>query len=207
MSSRPTTAPADALAAMAGWRIDALCADIRLTDAGRTCLAAAPGAAAGLAALVRAGCHRDAVSFLAHALPRPQAVRWACECVQVAGAADVSTAARVAVAAGSDWARAPDDVRCEVAAAAAGAAGAEREGAARFAAFAAAWSGASLAPAGQPPVAPAAALGAAAVAAAVLLAATQGPADTTRDRLADFIGRGVLHAGRDAGHDARVRPA
>jgi len=187
--------PAHALAVIAAWRPETICADLALTETARACLAEAASAPAWLAALLRAGCHRDAVSFLAHALPRPQAVHWACDCVEAGGIASASTAAEGAVAAARAWAREPGEGHRQGAAAAADAVVGEQEGGARFAAFAAAWSGESLAPAGQPVVAPAKGLGAAAVAAAVLLAATAGPAGAMRERLDDFIGRGVLCAG------------
>jgi hypothetical protein len=133
------------------------------------------------------------VNFLAHALPRPQAVLWACDCVEAANAAGPMAAA-AAVAAARAWVRDPDATRSQDAARAASRAEHDGEDAARFAAFAAAWSGESLAPAGQPVVAPAPALGAQAVAAAVTLAASRGHPADRRARLDDFIGRGMLRA-------------
>jgi hypothetical protein len=193
MNARDVNDSAPALAVIATWRPAAICAHLALSDAARACLAEAPAAPAWLAALLRAGCQRDAVTFLAHALPRAQAVRWACDCVEAGGGGADSQAARGALAAARAWARAPGDGGDREAAAAAEAC-AEGEGAARFAAFGAAWSGVSLAPEGQPVVAPAASLGAAAVAAAVLLAAADGPPAGRRQRLDDFVGRGVLAA-------------
>jgi hypothetical protein len=184
----------EALAVIATWRPEAICAGLALSDAARACLAQAPAAPAWLAALLHAGCRRDAVTFLAHALPRPQAVRWACDCVEAGVAADPTPAARAAVAAARAWAREPDAARCQAAAQAADRVDHDAENAARLAALAAAWSGESLAPAGQPVVTPAPALGAQAVAAAVTLAASCGHPDTWPTRLDDFIGRGMLGA-------------
>jgi len=183
-----------ALEVIATWNPEAICTGIDLSDAARACLAASPAAPAWLAALLRAGCGHDAVIFLAHALPRAQAVRWACDCVEAAGAAGSTPAAHVAVSTARAWASMPDAARCTDAARAADVATLDTESAARFAAFAAAWSGESLAPEGQPVVAPAPALGARAVAAAVRLAAALGDPAGMRARLDDFIGRGMLRA-------------
>jgi hypothetical protein len=111
----------------------------------------------------------------------------------------MSMPARVALAAARSWAFEPTAVRCRDAADVADGPGLEGDGAARFAAFAAAWSGESLAPVGQPVVAPASTLGAGAVAAAVLLAAVRGAPSDMQGRLREFVGRGMLSAGDLAG--------
>jgi hypothetical protein len=186
---------AEVRAAIAAWPIATICAELALSETARALLAEAPAAPAYLAALLRAECHRDAVSFLAHALARPQAVRWACDCVE-AGVAGLSQPARVALTAARSWAIEPEPVRCRDAATAAEQPGLDREVAARFAAFGAAWSGASLAPEGHPAVVPAPTLGARAVAAAVMLAASDARPGEMGARLRDFIGRGMLSARR-----------
>jgi hypothetical protein len=188
------TDPARARAAIAQWRTEDICRGLALSDAARAFLRDTPAAPDWLAALLNAECHRDAVMFLAHALPRARAIRWACDCVTLGAVGGLSAAARLALAAACAWAREPTPSRCEDAARAAGQPELDREGAARFAAYAAAWSGDSLTSPGQPAVAPSPALGAAAVGAAVTLAAVGGEAAPMRERLRDFIGRGMLSA-------------
>ena len=185
---------AAALAAIATWQPAVICAELELSEFARACLAQSPVASSFLSMLLRADCHRDAVTFLAHALPRRQAVRWACDCVEAGAELGLPEAACAAVAAARNWVVEPTAARCQAAATAAEGPGLDRDGGGRFAAFAAAWSGQSLAPEGQPVVAPAPALGAAAVCAAVMLAAAAGSPGGMDVRLRDFIGRGMLSA-------------
>jgi len=184
---------ADALPGLAKRRPAAVCAGLALSAAARGCLAADPSPPDFLRALLHGGHLRDALEYLAHALPRRVAVGWACACVAAAGAGSLAPAADAALQAALQWAETPDARSCARAALAADRDGMQDEGAARFAALAAAWSGESLAPEGHPPVPPAAALGAAAAAVAVLIASSS-DGRSTRLRQREFVAMAILAA-------------
>ena len=188
----------DTLIGLSGRRPKSVCESLELSDAARDCLAKDPSPADFLRALLKGGHDRDALHYLAHALPRRSAVRWACACVSSARSGTFSPAAEAALRAALRWAETPDAAACSAAALAAEQPGLQDDGAARFAALAAAWSGESLAPEDQPRVPPPVAIGAAAAAAAVLMAAANaGSAAHGRQR--DFISQGILAA--QYGHD------
>lgn len=111
----------------------------------------------------------DAIRFLAYALPKREAVWWACVCVRKAQGGTLSSAAATALQAAEKWAADPSEDHRRAAMAASQAAGlAEPAGCAAAAAF---WSGGSLAPPNLPVVPPGEHLTAHGVASAVLLAA------------------------------------
>ncbi len=136
-----------------------------------------------------------AVQFLAQALPKREAVWWACLCVRNALGAEPEPAALTALQAAEKWVADPAEANRQAALPAAEQAGyGTPAGCAAAAAF---WSAGSLAPANLPAVPPPEALTGSGVAGAVLLAVVQGdPADatpTTRQFLALGIevGRGL----------------
>ena len=176
---------------MTGSRPVQVCHGLALSDAARAALADDPSPACFLDALSAAECHEDAVQFLAHAMPRVDAVRWACDCARAAGGDTLPVVASVALAAALRWAAAPSAQRCQDAAEVAEAEGMQDEGAARFVALAAAWSGDSLVAEGLPPTPPPEGLGSAAVAAAVMIAAATGEPAQMGERYRDFIARGM----------------
>ena len=171
-----------------------VCEAIELGEAGRAALAQDPSPSQFLSTLIMAECHEDAVRYLAHALPRPDAVRWACDCVQALQGAALSVTAVAALGAVRRWLAHPGAAQCREAAEAAEAEGMKDQGAARFATLAAAWSGESLAPEGMPPTAPAPELGALAVTAAVMIAAAHGEPGRMVERYRECLSRGILMA-------------
>lgn len=152
--------------------------------------------------LESAGLHTEAVRLAAHALPKREAVWWACMCaasVPAPGLAATDAAARVAAEA---WVRKPTDDALRRAAWDAAQATEFRSPEA-WAAVGAFWSGGSMAPAGQPEVPPADHLTGVAVSGAVLLAAVRSHPERAGARFQRF-----LAAARDiaAGGAGRMAP-
>jgi len=171
-----------------------VCEGLELSEAARTALVGDPSPSDFVAALLEGECHDDAIRYLAYALPRRDAVRWASDCVRGMRGEALSAAARVALAAARHWAAAPDAGHARQAAEAAQADGMEGEGGARFAALAAAWSGDSLAPPGLPPTAPPPGLGAEAVEASVMIATVEGDPALRQARCRDALAHGIRMA-------------
>ncbi len=111
----------------------------------------------------------DAVRFLAHALPKREAVWWGCLCVREAYGRGLPAAGAAALQAAERWATTPDEDNRRAAFAAAEAAGLGTP--AGIAAVAAFWSGGSLGPPHVKAIPPAEHLTGQGVAGAVLLAA------------------------------------
>lgn len=113
----------------------------------------------------------DAAHLLAYALPKRDAVWWACLCVRHVAAADTPPADLAALEAAERWVIEPHEANRRAAMQAAE--GLAFQTAASWAAVAAFWSNGSLAPPDAPPVMPGAYLTAQAVSGAVMLAAAQ----------------------------------
>lgn len=130
--------------------------------------------------------HPAAIQFLAHALPKREAVWWACVCARAsAGAAPAARALRAA----ETWVADPSEGNRRAALPAAMADGvATAAGCAALAAFV---SGGSLAPPEAPPVPPAENLTAQTVAGAVVLAASELGKEKAAESLRLFLERGV----------------
>ncbi len=140
----------------------------------------APDAKGFFAALVAAQRHRDAVTFLAYALPVREALWWASECVEDGPAKEACRA----------YVREPDDAHRRAAMAAAEAANFETPGA--TAAVAAFFSAGSLSEPGLPIVPPPPGLAAQTVAGAIVLAsAVNGPPAQAGDRLRAYLAIGA----------------
>jgi len=142
-------------------------------------------APAALQALVGGGFLLEAARLLAHALPRREAVWWACMCARHTAPADLPAADRAALEATELWVRRPTDENRRAAYGLAEAAGfGSPEAWVGVAAF---WSGDSMSPLGQPAVPPAAHLAGRAVAGATGLASVRAHPDRQARRLATFI--------------------
>jgi hypothetical protein len=138
-----------------------------------------------LDALIEKGELVDAVQFLAHAMPKREAVWWACRAaIETAPTGALQAALKAAEA----WVIDPVEDRRVAAQLAAEAAGFDSP--AGCAAAAAAWSGGSLAPPGAPVVPPGDHLTAHGASAAVMLAATSVPAETVPETYRGFLETG-----------------
>jgi hypothetical protein len=143
-----------------------------------------------------------AVRLIAHALPKRDAVWWACMCAFHTAPADLAESDRLARELAENWVRQQTDrLRREAMAKAEAANFATPE---TWAAVAAFWSGDSMAPAGQKAVPPAPHLCGTAVAGAVMLAAARGDPLWQSARVKRFLG-----SGRDiaAGGRGQLPPA
>ncbi|MDZ4820154.1 MAG: FHA domain-containing protein [Planctomycetota bacterium] len=103
--------------------------------------------------LIERELYADALRFMAHALPKPEAVWWTCLAARKAGGEKLAEKDAAAIAAAEAWVVESTEENRQQAAKASEAS--RYETAASFAAAAAAWSGGSLAPPGLPEVPPA----------------------------------------------------
>jgi hypothetical protein len=151
--------------------------------------------------LEAAGFAAEAVRLLAQALPKREAVWWACVCTTVTAPRDLSEFDRLARETAELWVRQQsDDVRrAAMAHAEAGGFGTAET----WTAIAAFWSGDSTAPLGQAPLPPLPDQSGSAVAAAVTMASVRGEGTRYAERLKLF-----LESGRDiaSGGFGRMQP-
>ena len=142
----------------------------------------------------------EAMRILAHALPKREAVWWACMCAR-ATAPEAPPPDAAALLAAEAWVRKPEEELRRAAMAKAEAAGFRSPEA--WAAVGAFWSGGSMAPVGQPVVPPAEHLTGVAVAGAVSLAAVRREPEKAEATLQRFIQSGFDIA---AGGSGRIAP-
>lgn len=142
-----------------------------------------------------------AIQFLAYALPKLEAVWWACGCVRESAGSSSTPASTAALQAAEKWVTNPTDENRRAAMPAAQAAGlATAAGAAALAAYV---SGGSLAPANIPPVPPAETLTAQTVTGAVLVAAVERETEKAFDKFRRFLALGIEVASGTNRWDAR----
>lgn len=150
-------------------------------------VAGLPGTQAAADALAAAGLLVEATRLIAHALPRREAVWWACMCARsTLAAATLTPDDHAAIEAAELWVRAQTDESRRAAFAHAEKAGFNTPEA--WAGVGAFWSGDNMAPVGQPPVAPPPHTAAAAVAGSVALASVRHAPERREDRLRAFLG-------------------
>ncbi len=135
----------------------------------------------------------DAIHFLAHAIPKREAVWWSCLCVKQAGGDNLSPAELAALTAAVRWALSPEEESRAAAKEPAKAAGFKAP--AGLLAHAVFYSGGSLAPAGLPEVPPNPALTAECVAGAIKLAAATAPREKVELMFRQFLALGIGIAG------------
>jgi hypothetical protein len=164
-------------------------------------VAGKPDAASGIIALAEAQRFPEAVRLAAHALPKREAVWWACMCARAVPDPSVAEADLKALAAAEAWVRRPDEANRRAAMAAAQAT--KMQTPEVWAAVGAFWSGGSMAPEGQPAVPPGEHLTGVAVSGAVVLAAVRRKPERAEARFARF-----LDSARDiaAGGAGRIEP-
>lgn len=148
-------------------------------------LGGAHSAQEGLDVLVEAGLLVEAVRLAAHALPKREAVWWACMCARSIPDPALKPADIAALEAAEAWVRRPEEAARRAAAEAA-----EKtsfQSAEAWAAMGAFWSGGSIAPEGSPEVPPGEHLTGVAIAGAIVLASLRVRQDRQRPRLERFL--------------------
>ena len=131
----------------------------------------------------------DAVRFLAHAMPKREAVWWAWYCARRTPMPDPEGKLKAALDATEKWIAQPSDENCRAAHAAGEAA--DFGTAAGCAGLAAFFSGGSLAPPNCPPVPPGEFLTAKAVSGAVIFAAVSTQPEKAEEKFGAFIEQGL----------------
>ena len=172
--------------------------EIDLDDAAAALLAGEPTASEFLRSLIEAELFEDAINYLAHGLPRREAVWWGCQCVRETPVAK-GGADEKAVAAAEAWVYGPDEEHRKVADKAAEAAGLRSP--AGLVAQAVGWSGGSLAPEGLDEVPPPEHLTGRMVAAAVIVAANRLDPTKLEQTYQRFLTRGIEIAMGSKGGD------
>ena len=159
-------------------------------------------AAEAIERLEAAGFCSEAARLTAHALPKREAVWWACMCAGAVPDPALLAADAAARVAAEAWVRKPGDDALRRAAWDAAQLTAFRSPES-WAAVAAFWSGGSMSPEGQPVVPPGDQLTGVAVSGAVVMAAVRGPSGRAEARFTRF-----LAAARDiaAGGAGRIEP-
>jgi len=161
-------------------------------------LIGATTAAEGVTALAAAGFGPEAARLVAHALPKREAVWWACMCARAVPDASLPAADLAALTAAEHWVRKPGDDALRRACMQA----AEKTGFRSPEAWAAVggfWSGGSMAPEGLPAVPPGEHLTGVAISGAIVLAAVRHRPERAPARFERFIAAAQEIAGGGAG--------
>lgn len=164
-------------------------ADTPLSDEAKALLQPAMLAPAFAELLIGKGLLVDATRFVARAMTKFAAVKWAAECARDTMAPGVLPSVKAALAAVDSWLADPSDVNRRAAMAAAEAAGLGTPGGAT--ALAVFFIGPSLAPPDVPAVPPADHLTAHAAASAIILAAVADPPTEADKRYRAFLSAGI----------------
>ena len=154
----------------------------------------------GIALLRNAGRVIDVIKLLAHALPKREAVWWACTCGRALLGAGIPLSDEPAIATAEAWVYEPTDANARAAYGEAEPRGFQTPGG--WAAVAAFWSSGSLAPPEHPIVPPADYLTGVAVAGAITMAAVVEPVLEMDARFLKFLNYGLDIA---AGGTARAQ--
>jgi hypothetical protein len=188
-----------------------LAARLKLSDEAKALLRPEMTARQYLDAVVAANHHPDAIRLLSRALPRREAVWWACQCVRAAATEEIPAADSTALLAAEKWASSATEDHRRAAFTAGEAT--EFDTPAGLCCVAAFWSGGSLAPPKLAVVAPAEHLCPDAVANAVLLAGLLPEPDKAEAKNARFVALGTdVAEGRNRWQEERpatpgARPA
>jgi hypothetical protein len=180
-----------------------LCAEAQLSADATALLDEAVTPRDFLSTLIKRELFTDGVKFLAHALPKKEAVFWACVCAREAS--EPGTAAMRALEAAERWVREPSEDHRRAAMAAVDAAGLDTPGA--CAAFGAFLSGGSLAPPNVPAVPPAEHLTGHAVGGSVMLAAVAREPEKAPEKYRRFLEAGIRVAQGTLSLSQRVEDA
>ncbi|WP_119459027.1 DUF6931 family protein [Rhodospirillaceae bacterium SYSU D60014] len=178
-----------ALSKIAAGKAEEICRQVHLGEEAQALLSDGMTPADFLTLLTKQEHYADAARFLAHALPKREAVWWACLCARASLTADAKPALLEALKAAEAWVYKPVEENRRAAMARAEAVGFESPSS--WAAVAAFWSGGSMAPPDVPPVPPGEALTGVAVAGAVILAAVQTEPERAAERYRLFLEQGI----------------
>ena len=183
------------LAKLVGGDLAALTPHLALSPEAGAAITDCTEVAAALERLERAGFLIEATRLVAHALPKREAVWWACMCVSHTAPPDLRAIDRAAREVAEEWVRQQTDKTRRLAFDHAQAGGCRSPDA--WAAIAAFWSGDSMSPEGQPAVPPAPHLAGTAAAGAVALASVRGDVTRREARLRRFLesGRNIAAGG------------
>jgi len=163
-----------------------LVASMELAPGVREAVGACATAADAIAVLEGRGGFADAARVAAHALPKREAVWWACMCARSNPGRPQRPEDTAALEAAEAWVRRPEEAARRAAHAAAARAG--FSSAEAWAAMAAFWSGGSMAPEGQPVVPPSEDLTGKAAIGSLLMAAARHEPHRAEERLRRFLG-------------------
>ena len=144
-----------------------------------------PDATAGLDALVAAGRLPDALRLIAHALPKREAVWWACMCARAVPALDPNPLDAEALTAAELWVRRPDETSRRATMEIAQKGG--FRSAEAWAAVGAFWSGGNMSAEGQPEVLPPEHLTGVAVVGSLMIAAMRHTPERAPARFGRFL--------------------
>ena len=176
-------------AAQTNSRASQICSVAELSEEAAACLDAGTQPLDYLNLLLEKKLYPDAVRFLAHALPRREAVWWAWVCARRASGEKPAAKIKAALDATEKWIAQPNDENRRAAKSTADAAGlSSSAGCAGLAAF---FSGGSLAPPEAAVVPPGEYLTAKAVSGAVIFAAVCAEPEKAPEKFKSFIAQGV----------------
>ncbi|AUM13149.1 DUF6931 family protein [Ketobacter alkanivorans] len=139
--------------------------------------------------LIKADLYFDAVKFLAHGLPKREAIWWACLAVKKSMPADAPAAQQAALNAAEQWAMQPNEEKRQLAKA--WSEKTQQKSAASWAATSAFWSGGSMAKPGEPDMPAPPFLYAHAVSGAISMAAFAPDPDNAADQFKLYIRQGL----------------
>lgn len=166
-----------------------VCQSIELGEASRELLRNDPTASQFLSRLIEKQEFPDAARFWAHALPKREAIWWACVCARLVMADGAPLPQHAALEAAEAWCADPTEENRRKTMPASDAAGlGTPAGCAAAAAF---WSGGSLAPPELPVVPPGEELTAHGVAGSVMLAAVRSEPEKAPEKFKAFFERGL----------------
>jgi hypothetical protein len=166
-----------------------VCAQFELTEAARALLNDQISPDAFLDLLLEHGHLPDAIRLLAFALPKREAVWWACQCVRDCLPGDAPPILVEAVKAAEAWVYKPSEETRWAAKEPGEKAGFDK--AAAWTAMGAFWSGGSMVPAHLPAMAPGPTFTGMAVSGAILLGAVQRDPESAMEQYRQFVGYGV----------------
>jgi hypothetical protein len=137
----------------------------------------------------------DAIRFLAHTLPKREAVWWGCLCLRMVAGPNLGPKQTQAFQSAVRWVLDPNQANCQAAEAAGRAAGfATPAGCLAMSVF---WTGKSLTPPNQPAVPPDPLLTANTLTGVILMAATEGEPGNTPKNQRQFLSMGISVANRE----------